>query len=50
MKHFVNSKAAIKAGKHVCCEKPVTHTVAEARRLAAAAGESKVVTQIENQI
>jgi predicted dehydrogenase len=47
--HAAISKAAIQAGKHVYCEKPLTHTVAEARQLAALAGQSKVVTQTGNQ-
>jgi predicted dehydrogenase len=41
--------AAMQAGKHVFCEKPLTHTVAEARALGALAKESKVVTQTGNQ-
>ena len=31
--HAVISMAAIKAGKHVYCQKPLTHDVYEARRL-----------------
>jgi predicted dehydrogenase len=41
--------AAIEAGKHVFCEKPLTHTVAEARALGELAKKSKVVTQTGNQ-
>jgi len=41
--------AAIKAGKHVFCEKPLTHTVAEARALGQLARKAKVVTQTGNQ-
>ncbi len=41
--------AAIQAGKHVFCEKPLTHTVAEARALGTLAKKSKVVTQTGNQ-
>jgi predicted dehydrogenase len=41
--------AAIKAGKHVFCEKPLTHTVAEARALGELARKSSVVTQTGNQ-
>jgi len=41
--------AAIEAGKHVFCEKPLTHTVAEARALGKLAKKSKVVTQTGNQ-
>jgi predicted dehydrogenase len=44
--HAVISMAAMKAGKHVYCQKPLTHDVFEARRLAAAAKEYKVVTQM----
>ena len=47
--HFFASMAAIKAGKHVYCEKPLTHSVWEARTLAAAARERKVATQMGNQ-
>ena len=44
--HAIISMAAIKAGKHVYCEKHLTHTVYEARELAKAAREHKVVTQM----
>lgn len=47
--HFAMAMRALKAGKHVYCEKPLTHTVQEARALAAAARESKVATQMGNQ-
>jgi predicted dehydrogenase len=47
--HAVASMMAIKMGKHVYCEKPLTHTVFEARALAKAAAEAKVVTQMGNQ-
>jgi hypothetical protein len=47
--HAVASMAAIKCGKHVYCEKPLTHTVYEARALAEAAREHKVATQMGNQ-
>ncbi|MHB1033762.1 MAG: Gfo/Idh/MocA family protein [Pirellulales bacterium] len=47
--HAVVSMAAIKRGKHVYCEKPLTRTVYEARMLAAAAREHKVATQMGNQ-
>ncbi len=47
--HAVISAAAIRAGKHVYCEKPLTHDVAEARALRTLAREHRVVTQMGNQ-
>jgi len=47
--HAVASMAAIRAGKGVYCEKPLTHSVYEARRIAQAAREAKVATQLGNQ-
>jgi len=47
--HAVASMAAIKRGKHVYCEKPLTHLVYEARKIAEAAREYKVATQMGNQ-
>jgi len=47
--HAVASMAAIRKGKHVYCEKPLTRTVHEARALAKAAREAKVATQMGNQ-
>jgi predicted dehydrogenase len=47
--HAPISMAAIKLGKHVYCEKPLTHTIYEARMLAKAAREAKVATQMGNQ-
>ena len=47
--HAIVSMAAIKRGKHVYCEKPLTRTVYEARALAKAAREHHVATQMGNQ-
>ncbi|MGC4002759.1 MAG: Gfo/Idh/MocA family oxidoreductase [Pirellulales bacterium] len=41
---------AMQQGKHVYCEKPLTHTVGEARLLAETAKKQKVATQMGNQI
>ena len=47
--HAVAAIAAIRHGKHVYCEKPLAHSVAECRAMAKAAQEHKVVTQMGNQ-
>ena len=47
--HAVATMAAIKRGKHVYCEKPLTHSIYEARMLTEAAREHKVATQMGNQ-
>ncbi len=47
--HAVIAMEAMRRGKHVFCEKPLTRTVAEARALARAAREHDVVTQMGNQ-
>lgn len=47
--HAFASMHAIKMGKHVYCEKPLTHSVWEARQVAQAAREHKVATQMGNQ-
>ena len=44
--HAVISMVAIRHGKHVYCQKPLTHDVYEARMLAKAAKEAKVQTQM----
>jgi len=40
---------AMKMGKHVYCEKPMAHTIYEARRMTQVAKETGVVTQMGNQ-
>jgi predicted dehydrogenase len=47
--HATITMACLQAGKHVYCQKPLTHTVAEARAIADAAKKYKVVTQMGNQ-
>ena len=47
--HFHASMAAIRRGKHVYCEKPLTHSVWEARELTKAARAEGVATQMGNQ-
>ena len=47
--HAVIAYAAMKAGKHVYVQKPLTYTVQEARILAKTARDTKVVTQMGNQ-
>ena len=46
--HAVVAMAAIKRGKHVYCEKPLTWSVAEARQVAEAARKAGVATQLGN--
>ncbi len=47
--HAYVSIVAMKAGKHVYCEKPLTHNVWEARAVARVAKETGVATQMGNQ-
>ncbi len=47
--HAVAAMMAIKLGKHVYCQKPMTRTVYEARKLTEAAREAGVATQMGNQ-
>jgi predicted dehydrogenase len=44
--HAVISMAAMRSGKHVYCQKPLTHDVYEARMMAQTAREMKVATQM----
>ncbi|WP_422928414.1 Gfo/Idh/MocA family protein [Singulisphaera sp. PoT] len=47
--HAVAAMAGIKAGKHVYCQKPLTHTLRECRELTKAAKAAGVATQMGNQ-
>ncbi len=47
--HAPAAMRAIQAGKHVYCQKPLTHTVWEARQLTLAARKHGVATQMGNQ-
>jgi predicted dehydrogenase len=47
--HAVVALAAMRAGKHVYVQKPMSHSVYEARLLTEAAREHKVATQMGNQ-
>src|SRR5262249_49354012 len=48
--HFHVTHMAMSNGLHAYCEKPLTHTVWEARKLAELAAEKKLVTQMGTQI
>jgi predicted dehydrogenase len=48
--HAAISVAFMELGKHVYCEKPLTHTVEEARVIREAARKAKVVTQMGTQM
>jgi predicted dehydrogenase len=48
--HAPATLRALRAGLHVYCEKPLTHTVAEARLVAETASRHKRVTQMGTQI
>src|SRR5262245_29244703 len=47
--HAYVSLLAMRAGKHVYCEKPLTHNLWEARQVARVAKETGVATQMGNQ-
>jgi predicted dehydrogenase len=47
--HAVAAAKAMKMGKHVYCQKPLTHSIWEARRLGEIAREKGVATQMGNQ-
>lgn len=47
--HFHASAMAMQAGKHVYCQKPLTHSIWESRMLAKLAQQSGVKTQMGNQ-
>ncbi len=47
--HGIIALAAMQLGKHVYVEKPLTHSIAEARQLTEAAERYQVVTQMGNQ-
>ena len=48
--HAFATMLALKAKKHVYCEKPLTHNIWEARKIREAAAEAKVATQMGIQI
>jgi predicted dehydrogenase len=48
--HALATLPALQAGKHVYCEKPLTHNVWEARMIREAAKKAKVATQMGTQI
>lgn len=47
--HFPIAYSAIQLGKHVYCQKPMCHELAEVRRLTAAAVRKGIVTQLGTQ-
>ena len=48
--HAVCCVGALRSGRHVYCEKPLSHTVSEARIITDTARKEKRVTQMGNQI
>lgn len=47
--HAIQAMMAMQLGKHVYCQKPLTHSVWEARQLTEAARRYKVATQMGNE-
>ncbi len=48
--HAFATLPALQLGKHVYCEKPLTHNIGEARKIMLAAEQAKVATQMGTQI
>ncbi len=48
--HAVQAIAAMQAGKHIYCEKPLAHSVREVRKMVKTAKENGLVTQMGTQI
>ncbi|QQS46375.1 MAG: Gfo/Idh/MocA family oxidoreductase [Acidobacteriota bacterium] len=48
--HAFATLPALQLGKHVYCEKPLTHNIWEARVIREAAGKAKVATQMGTQV
>lgn len=47
--HAIATAMALRSGKHVYCQKPLTHSVYEARLITNLAAEANVATQMGNQ-
>lgn len=47
--HAVAALHAMRMGKHIYCQKPLTHSIEEARLMGTVAREKKMVTQMGNQ-
>lgn len=48
--HAFATLPALRQGKHVYCEKPLTHNIGEARMVSEAAAKAKVATQMGTQL
>jgi len=48
--HAVAAAAALRSGRHVYCEKPLTRTISECRVVAGLARQHRLITQIGTQI